>query len=134
MALVGASRSSRKFGNTLLRELRKKGYTLKVIHPEADTIEGEPCLRSLNDVAGMVESVLIVTSPKAVPELMQQAAAAGIKRIWLQQGAESSDALRVGEDLGLNVVHGQCILMHADPSGPHAVHRFFVKLFRRLPA
>lgn len=133
LALVGASRRKGKFGNTLLRELRKKGYALKIIHPMADTIEGEPCLHSLSDVAGTVEGAIIVTSPRAVPDLLRQAAAAGIQRVWLQQGAESPEALAVGNELGLDVIHGQCILMHAQPSGPHALHRFLVKLFGGLP-
>jgi predicted CoA-binding protein len=134
LALIGASRKKGKFGNTLLRELRKKGYSLKVIHPDAEAIEGEPCLRSLTDVAGTLDSALIVTSKQHVPELLRQAATAGIKRVWLQQGAESPEALVVGKELGLDVIAGQCILMHASPTGPHAFHRCLVKLFGRLPA
>ncbi|MGC4070600.1 MAG: CoA-binding protein [Polyangiaceae bacterium] len=134
LALIGASRTKGKFGNTLLRELRKKGYMLKVIHPDAEAIEGEPCLRSLKEVAGTIDCALIVTSKQHVPDLLRQAEAAGIKQVWLQQGAESPEALVVGKELGLDVIAGQCILMHAAPTGAHAFHRCLVKLFGRLPS
>ena len=43
LAVVGVSRSGKKFGNTAFRELKAKGYRVYPVHPEAQTIEGESC-------------------------------------------------------------------------------------------
>ena len=46
LARVGASRHGKKFGNRVLRELKTR-YQLLLVHPEAATIDGEPCYPSL---------------------------------------------------------------------------------------
>jgi len=40
LALVGLSRSGKKFGNVACRELKAKGYRVYPIHPSADVIDG----------------------------------------------------------------------------------------------
>ena len=52
LALVGASRGGKKFGNTVLRELAGKGYRMSVVHPEASEIDGVPCCRSVAELPG----------------------------------------------------------------------------------
>lgn len=46
LALAGVSRSGKKFGNSLLKELCQKGYTVYPAHPEAKEIDGVPCVPS----------------------------------------------------------------------------------------
>ena len=65
---------------------------------------------------------------------MREAAAAGIRRIWIQQGAESREALDFCAANGLPAVSKQCILMFAEPVGSfHAFHRWVAKVFGKLP-
>jgi hypothetical protein len=61
-------------------------------------------------------------------------AAAGVRQIWFHQGAESPAALEACRELGLDAVHGECILMFAGPVGSvHKFHRWVLKLVGRLP-
>ena len=53
--------------------------------------------------------------------------------MWLQQGAESPAAIRVGAELGVKVVAGECILMFARPTGIHRAHRWLRQITHRLP-
>ena len=134
LALAGVSRDGRGFGNVVRRELRARGYDLRLIHPEADAIDGEPCVRSVANVAREVGGLVLVTPPAATERLVREAAAAGIARVWIQQGGESSDALRFCEQNAVDVVHGQCILMYAAPvKGIHAFHRTLCRVFHKLP-
>ena len=134
LAVVGVRRSGQGFGATVLPELERKGYQLHVVHPEADTLGKRPCVRSLAELAGKVDGVLLVTKPEVTERLLREAAAAGIGRVWMQRGAENAAALRTAEELGLSVVHGECILMFAEPAGfPHRVHRFFRSVSGNLP-
>ncbi len=133
LAIVGMSRSGRKFGNAACRELTSKGYRIYPVHPSADAIDGHPCYRRFADLPERVGAVLVIVPPGAALRVVRDAAAAGIHRVWLQQGAESPDVLDACRTLGLDVVSGECVLMFARPTGVHKAHRWITGLLGRLP-
>lgn len=135
LAIVGVSRDGRTgFGNTARKELLEKGYQLHIVHPEADRIADQPCAHTLAEVAADVGGVVLVTPPAQTMKLVEEAAACGIRRVWMQQGAESPEAIRFCEQHGIAVVHGQCILMFAEPTAWfHRAHRWAQKSFGQLP-
>jgi predicted CoA-binding protein len=133
IAVVGASRSGKKFGNGASRELRKKGYRVIPVHPEAESIDGEKCYPSVGELPQEVGGVLIVVPPVETEKVVREASAAGIKHVWMQQGAESTAAIEHCEREGMSLVHGECILMFAEPSGVHKFHHWLWGLFRKLP-
>ena len=133
LAVVGVSRSCKKFGNTINSELKQRGYQTFIIHPEAKEIAGERCYPNLAAVQGQVDGVVICVSPAKAKEALRDAAAAGITKIWLQMGAENPEVLAVARELGLTVISGKCILMYAQPvTGLHGWHRGFARLFGQL--
>ncbi len=134
LAVAGVSRSGRKFGNTAYRELRAKGYNLFPVHPEAEVLEGDKAYPSLSALPEEVGGLLAVIPPTETEQLVRDAAAAGITRVWLQQGAESENAIRFCEEHDISVVAGECILMFAEPTGlGHKLHRWVWKLLGKLP-
>jgi predicted CoA-binding protein len=134
LALVGVSRSGRKFGNAVLRELSGKGYRVLPVHPEADEIDGTRCWPDLRSLPQEVGGVVVVVPPDRAAKVVEEAADAGIPRVWLQQGAGSPDVVRAAEERGLEVVDGECILMFAEPTAFfHRAHRFIRGAFGRLP-
>jgi predicted CoA-binding protein len=134
LALVGMSRSGKKFGNLACRELTTKGYRIYPIHPSAETIEGRRCYRRFADLPERVDAVLVVVPPAQAAPTVREAAAAGIHHVWLQQGAESPEVLQVCRDIGIDTVSGECILMFAKPTGYHKAHRWLWRLLGKLPA
>jgi uncharacterized protein len=133
VALVGASGAGKKFGSYAYAELKKRGYRVLPIHPTAEAIQGDRCWRSLADLPEPVERLLVIVKPERAEAVVREAAAAGVRRVWLQQGAESPAALLAAEQLGLDVVHGQCILMFTEPLGFHGIHRWIWKLIGKIP-
>jgi uncharacterized protein len=134
LAVVGVSRRGDKFGNTAYRQLKAKGYKLFPVHPEAEVLEGDRCARSLGALPAPVGGVLVIVPPQQSERVIQEAAEAGIKRVWLQPGAESPAAVQLAEAKGLSVISGQCILMYAEPTGfGHRLHRWIKGLFGGLP-
>jgi predicted CoA-binding protein len=133
LALVGASRSGKKFGNTLLRELRTKGYAVLPVHPDAREMDGMACVPSLADLPSTVGGLVLAVPPARTEALVEEAARAGIRRIWMQQGSASPKAIRRCEEHGIEVVHGECLLMFADPVGLHRFHRWLRDVFGKLP-
>jgi predicted CoA-binding protein len=82
-----------------------------------------------------VGGVLVIVPPAAAEQVIRDAAAAGIRRVWLQQGADSARAVALCQELGLSVVAGECVLMFAEPAGfVHRAHRFAWRVLRKLPA
>ncbi len=134
LALAGASRSGRKFGNSVLKELKGKGYTVYPVHPEAREIDGQQCWPSLKDLPEEVGGAVFVTKPEQTEKLVREAKDAGIPRVWMQQGAHSDAAVAFCRDNGIDAVHGECILMFTEPvKGVHGFHRWLWKLFGKLP-
>jgi len=134
LALAGASRSGKKFGNSILKELRQKEYTVYPVHPEAETIDGVRCYRSFADLPEEVGGVLLVVKPEQTAQLVRDAKDAGIPRVWMQQGARSEEAVQFCRDNGIDVVQKECILMFTEPvNGVHSFHRWLWKVFGKLP-
>ena len=134
IAVVGASATGKGFGAFAYAELKKRGYRVMAVHPTASAVQGDLCWPNFASLPEPVERALVVVRPEATEGVLRDAAAAGVRRIWVQQGAESAAALRAAEELGLDVVHGQCILMFAEPVGSfHGVHRWIWKLIGKIP-
>jgi uncharacterized protein len=133
IALAGASRSPNKFGNAAYKELKGRGYEVFLIHPEAKEIDGAPCYPNLAALPGKVDGMLISVPPTQSEQILREAAAAGVRNVWLQAGAESAELLALGQELGLNVVSGKCILMYALPVRSfHWWHRAFCRVTGQL--
>ena len=81
-----------------------------------------------------VDSLLVVVPPAQALDVVRDAAAAGIRHVWLQQGAESPLVLDACRELGLDVVSGECVLMYAAPTGVHKLHQWINRLTHRVPA
>jgi uncharacterized protein len=134
LAIVGVSRKGRKFGNMALRELKAKGYRVFPVHPSAEEIEGERCYPTLADVPRSVGGVLISVPPAQTDIVVREASAAGIGRVWMQQGAQSAEAIRFCEEHGMQVVANECVLMFAEPAAWfHRAHRWIRKALGKLP-
>jgi len=122
IAVVGMSRSGKKFGNMASKELKAKGYEIYPVHPEAKEIDGFTCYPDLKSLGGKVDGVWISIPPAKVPAILEEASEIGLKNIWLQQGAWSKEVQQSIDELGLSVVTKKCILMYAPPV--HSFHKF----------
>lgn len=134
LAVVGVSRQGKKFGNVAYRELRARGYRLFPLHPSASELEGDRAYPSFEALPEPVGGVLIVLPPAETERVVRMAVRAGIGRVWMQQGAESPDAIRFCAENGIEAVHGCCILMFAEPvRSVHRIHRWVWRVIGKLP-
>ena len=134
LAVVGVSRNAKKFGNAVFKELKNKGFQVFPVNPYITDYEGERCYPDLQSLSGKVEGAVLVVPPYVTEKTVEDAAFAGIKNIWIQQGAESETALSFCSENNINVVYGECILMFAEPAAFfHRVHRFAYGVFGKLP-
>jgi predicted CoA-binding protein len=133
IAIVGMSRSGKKFGNMAGKELKAKGYEIFPVHPTALEIDGMACSPDLKSLSGKVDGVWISIQPGNVSPLLEEAAQMGLKNIWLQQGAWSAEVQRTIDRLQLQVVTKKCIMMYAPPvKSVHKFHRTIKGIFGGL--
>ena len=134
IAVVGVSRDTKKFGNAVWKDLKKKGYRAFAVNPHAESIDGEPCHPDLSALPERPDGVITVVVPAATEEVVRQAKAAGIRRVWMQQGSESEAAIRFCRENDMTVIDGECILMFAEPTAfYHRFHRWVWKVLGKLP-
>jgi len=85
VAIIGASRSPGKVGYEITRNLIAGGFEglIHPVNPNADEIEGLPCVASLADLDAAPELVLIVVPAPYVPDAMKQCAKADVKAVCI---------------------------------------------------
>jgi predicted CoA-binding protein len=131
LAFVGVSRNTKEFANSVYRRLRDDGRTMRPVHREAVTIEGDTCHPTLADVPDTVDGVVIMVPADQMATVAREAVARGIPRIWLHRGAGQppvpQEAVDVCRDAAVVVIDGACPLMFDEPvGGVHRLHRLFV--------
>lgn len=111
-AVAGASRDRAKYGNKVLRCYLQNGRRAHPLHPSEREIEGVACVARLSELPEPVHGLSIITPPPISERLLGEAAAAGIRRLWLQPGAESPRVLERARELGLELIAGgPCLLV-----------------------
>jgi hypothetical protein len=133
VAIVGVSRSGKKFGNIVYTELKERGYEVFAVNSTGQEIDGQPCYPNITALKDKVDGAVVCVSSEQSKPVLEEASQIGLKNVWLQQGAETPELVKLGQDLGLNMVSGKCILMYAQPVRSfHAWHRTFARLFGQL--
>ena len=111
-AVAGASRDPAKYGSLVFHALKNAGKSVYPINPNASDIDGVPCYASIASAPADAEGAVFITPPAVTEAGVQEALARGIKRIWMQPGAESAKAIALCVDAGATVVAGgPCILV-----------------------
>ncbi len=127
LAVVGVSRTH-GFGNSLYDELKKKGYQVYAINRAADSIKGEKCYHSLSELPAPVDGVVSCVPPVETRKVVEDCAKLGIKRVWMQYGSQSDEAIEFCKANGIQEVHKACVFMYAQPTGMHKCHQVVWKL------
>jgi len=133
IAMAGVSRNPKKFGQAAFKELREKGLDLIPVNPLAEEILGVKAYKDIASLPSAVNGVLIMTKKDQTASVVREAKTRGIKNIWIQQMADSKEAIKELEGSDINYVTGECILMHYKPHSVHKFHKAIRKFFGVFP-
>lgn len=140
IAVAGVSREpgGKHGGNIVYQRLKERGYTVFAVNPNADTVEGDPCYRSLSAIPGGVDAVVIATKPDVATAVARECRELGITRVWMHRsfagGSVSKEAHELCRAAGIASIAGGCPLMYGPTSdGGHRFMRRLVGLFGGLP-
>ena len=132
-AVAGVSRTGKGFAFNIFREMKNRGYEVFPVNPNTDEINGEKCYRDLKSIPAKPDAVFAITPKSGTVNVVKQTLEAGIDKIWIQQGSETDEALKLCYENKLNAVTKECIYLYLEPvKGCHAFHRWILKIFGKL--
>lgn len=132
-AFIGLSSDPKKFSRAAFKELKAKGYEIYPVNPKLDQVDGIKCYRDIADLPSDIKRALFMTPKENTAGAVENAIHHGFTHLWIQQGAETKEALDVANENAVKLVSKTCILMHATPSGVHKFHGFIMKIFGAFP-
>jgi len=112
-AVVGSFRNKEKFAYRILIDLKKKGYEVFPVNPRLGEVEGRVCYKTISDIPYSVDVANIVTPPLVTESILKECLQKGIKRAWIQPGAESQDAIKFCHDNDIKVIYGMCVMLES---------------------
>lgn len=113
-AVTGVSRNPEKYGYKVYKALKAAGYTVYAINPNAESIDGDPCYPSLDNVPGPIDCLVTVTPPLVTEETITLAGRLRIPYVWMQPGSESMAAFNLARSNSMEIVAGgPCIMVAA---------------------
>jgi predicted CoA-binding protein len=119
IAVAGVSRGADSAANPVYRKLRESGYQVFPVNPRASEVEGVTCYPDLGSVPGDLDGVVVATHPDVSVEIVRQAVARGIHRVWFHrsfgQGSVSAPAVQECAKHDVPCIVGGCPLMYCEP-------------------
>ena len=131
-AVVGHS-ELKPFPRLTYRNLRKAG---KQVYPVdlsgAAKVEGDDAFKSLADLPGEVEGVIVELPSDQTMDVVQQVAKLGVKDLWLHMKSDTPEVLSFCEAEGIRVRHGTCAVMYTQQGASyHSIHKWIMKLTKK---
>jgi predicted CoA-binding protein len=118
VAIVGASKNRRKYGNRALRAYREQGYIVVPINPHEREIEGLTAYPSILDVPGPIDMASFYVPPAIGEQVIGEVAQKGVTEVWLNPGSESDELIARARTLGVQpIVACSIIAVGREPGG-----------------
>lgn len=111
VAVVGMSRDPRRPGSYVPRFLKRHGYEIIPVNPNAEKILGLKSYKSLLEIPRRVEIVDVFRRPEYTVEVAEQAVKIGAKVFWLQEGIYNPKAVEIARKGGLITVWNRCMMI-----------------------
>ena len=123
VALVGASSSKGKIGNSILDSLVNYDFKGKVypINPKADRIFGAKCYASIDDIPGSVDLAVVSVDLSVTPPVLEACARKGIHNVVIVSGGGKelggeragyeAEVKRLSEKHDIRIIGPNCIGM-----------------------
>ena len=92
-AVVGVSKDSEKYGNKVYFDLKRAGYNVYPVNPNAYNVLNDRCYPRLSDLPVLPDVVDIVVPPRITEKTVKECKDLEINMVWMQPGSESEKAI-----------------------------------------
>jgi len=110
VAVVGLSADPSRPSHMVASYLKRQGYRIIPVNPNATEVLGEKSYPDLRSVPERIDVVDVFRRPEHVPGVVEEAIAVGAKALWLQEGVVHPEAAERARQAGLRVVMDRCML------------------------
>ena len=111
IAVVGLSDNPAKPSYYVSEYMQQRGYKIYPVNPAVESVLGEKSYASLSELPVKPDIVNVFRLPKAIPPIVDEMLALGLKNIWVQQGIVNLEAAARAEQGGIHVVMDRCIMV-----------------------
>ena len=111
IALIGSSNDPKKYGNKILLDLTKKGYTVYPVNKKEKEIEGLKAYKNIEALEEIPSIINFVIPPEEGLVVTRDLVEKGYDNFWYQPGAESdeiSEFLKINKK---NYIDDKCIMV-----------------------
>ena len=111
IALIGSSNAPSKYGNKILLDLTKKGYTVFPVNKKEKEIEGLKAYKNIEMLEEIPTIINFVIPPDEGLVVTRDLVEKGYDNFWYQPGAESDE---ISEFLNINkksYIDDKCIMV-----------------------
>lgn len=113
IAVVGATDAPGKYGGIIYRDLKAKGYRVVPVNPSRPTVDGDPTVASVSEIAERPDIVNVVVPPSRTLALLDEISEIDDVAVWIQPGASDSAVQARVAELGIPAVIDACIMIKA---------------------
>jgi predicted CoA-binding protein len=111
IAVVGATDSPGKYGGTIYRDLKAKGYRVVAVNPLRTTVDGDEAFKSVSDLPETPDIVNVVVPPARTMHVLEQVASLDDVAVWIQPGAANAEVRERIAELGIPALIDACIMV-----------------------
>ncbi len=113
IAIIGATDHPTKYGGIIYRDLKAKGFPVFAVNPNRDSVDGDPCWPSVEDLPETPTIAVFVVPARIGLDVLEDCARAGITNIWLQPGASSPRLRDTLESSNFDWLAEACVMVRA---------------------
>ncbi len=111
LAVVGLSDDPAKASYAVSAYMQGQGYRILPVNPGIESALGEKSYASLSELPVRPDVVNVFRLPKAIPAIVDEMLALGLKDLWVQLGIRNEAAAQTAEAGGIRVVIDRCIMV-----------------------
>lgn len=110
IAIVGATNDESKWGYKLLKKMKESGFNVIPVNPKYDEILDLKAYKSLKEIVEKVDVVMTVVPPQITEKVVVACIELNIKKIWMQPGSESDNAVKYCNENEIELIHNACFV------------------------
>lgn len=104
VAVFGVSDNTEKYGYKIFTTLLAQGYEVYGLNPRGGEVAGQPIYHKLAEVPAEIHTAIMVIPPIGLVPAIEQCIAKGVKQIYFQPGARSTEAYELAVNSGIVAV------------------------------
>jgi len=128
-AIIGISGKSHKWGNDLILEFQKNGYTPIPVGKNAEVVHNIKVIKSVERLPEHTKNVIFSISKSAAESIIDSLPSGRFETIWFTFGSKNKQIIEKAKSKNIQVIYGYCPFMFLDGTGIHKFHYTLKRIF-----